>query len=150
VDEVETIPDVERHEIELLFMNEGLNAADAAAVAGKVTTSRRSWVNTMVEKELGLSAEPAESPVKDSLAMGLSYMLASIVPLAPYFFLPISAAFALSVALTAVVLVALGAVKGRLAKMSIWRSAAEVVVVGIASAAGGYLLGSLVPHIIGR
>jgi predicted membrane protein (TIGR00267 family) len=150
VDEIETIPDVERHEIELLFMNEGLNAADAAAVAEKVTTSRRSWVNTMVEKELGLSAEPAESPVKDSLAMGLSYMLASIVPLAPYFFLPISAAFALSVALTAVVLVALGAVKGRLAKMSIWRSAAEVVVVGIASAAGGYLLGSLVPHIIGR
>jgi VIT1/CCC1 family predicted Fe2+/Mn2+ transporter len=48
------------------------------------------------------------------------------------------------------VLIALGAVKGRLAKMSLWRSAAEVVVVGIASAAGGYLLGLLVPRIIGR
>jgi hypothetical protein len=34
--------------------------------------------------------------------------------------------------------------------MSLWRSAAEVVVVGIASAAGGYLLGLLVPRIIGR
>ena len=150
MDEIETIPDVERREIALLFINEGLTAEDAAVVADKVTTSRRSWVNTMVEKELGLSAEPAGSPLKDSLAMGLSYILASVVPLAPYFFLPISAAFALSVALTALVLVALGAVKGRLAKMSLWRSAAQVVVVGIASAAGGYLLGSLVPLIIGR
>jgi vacuolar iron transporter family protein len=149
VEEIETIPDIERREIELLFMNEGLSAEDAAVVADKVTTSRRSWVNTMVEKELGLSAEPEDSRLKDSLAMGLSYMLASIVPLAPYFFLPIAAAFAVSVALTAVVLVALGAFKGRLAKMSIWRSAAEVVAVGIASAAGGYLLGSLVPHLIG-
>jgi predicted membrane protein (TIGR00267 family) len=150
VQEIETIPTVERREIELLFIEEGLSAEDAAVVADKVTTSRRSWVNTMVEKELGLSAEPQDSRLKDSLAMGLSYLLASIVPLAPYFFLPITAAFAVSVALTAVVLVALGAFKGRLAKMSIWRSAAEVVAVGIASAAGGYLLGSLVPHLIGR
>ncbi len=150
IDEIETIPDVERHEIELLFANEGLTAEDAAAVAQKVTTSRRSWVNTMVEKELGLSAEPTEGLLKDALAMGLSYIVASVVPLAPYFFLPIATAFALSVTLTVLVLIALGAVKGRLAKMSLWRSAAEVVVVGIASAAGGYLLGLLVPRIIGR
>ncbi len=150
IEEIETIPDVERHEIELLFMDEGLTAEDAAVVAGKVTTSRRSWVNTMVEKELGLSAEPAENHIKDALAMGLSYILASIVPLAPYFFLSIKEAFVVSVLLTAVVLVALGAIKGRLAKMSLVRSAVEVVVVGVASAAGGYLLGTLVPLIIGK
>jgi vacuolar iron transporter family protein len=150
IEEIETIPDVERHEIELLFMNEGLNDADAALVAAKVATSRRSWVNTMIEKELGLSAEPAESHIKDALAMGLSYILASIVPLAPYFFLSIKQAFVVSVLLTAVVLVALGAIKGRLAKMSLVRSAVEVVVVGVASAAGGYLLGTLVPLIIGK
>ena len=34
--------------------------------------------------------------------------------------------------------------------MSLWRSALEVVVIGAASAAGGYLLGTLVPHLIGR
>jgi len=150
IDEIEAIPDIERREIELLFMDEGLTAEDSAVVAAKVTTSRRSWVNTMVEKELGLSAEPAENRLKDALAMGLSYIVASVVPLAPYFFLPIKGAFALSVVLTAVVLIALGAVKGRLAKMSLLRSAAEVVVVGIASAAGGYLLGTLVPLIIGK
>lgn len=150
MEEIEVIPDIERYEIELLFEDEGLAAEDAALVAEKVTTSRRSWVNTMVEKELGLSAEPTDNRFKDALAMGVSYIVASVVPLAPYFFLPIRGAFALSVVLTAVVLFALGAIKGRLAKMSLARSAVEVVVVGIASAAGGYLLGTLVPLIIGK
>jgi VIT1/CCC1 family predicted Fe2+/Mn2+ transporter len=148
--EMELIPAIERREIELLFMREGLAAEDAAVVADKVTSSDQSWLNTMVEKELGLSAEPVESPLKDSLAMGLSYMAASIVPLAPYFFLHVRVAFVVSVLLTAAVLVILGAVKGRLAKMSIVRSAVEVVLVGIASAAGGYLLGTLIPHLIGK
>jgi VIT1/CCC1 family predicted Fe2+/Mn2+ transporter len=148
--EIALIPEIERREIELLFVREGLTNDDAAVVADKVTSSEQSWVNTMVEKELGLSAEPAESPFKDSFAMGLSYMAASIVPLAPYFFLRVRVAFAVSVLLTAAVLVILGAIKGRLARMSLVRSAAEVVLVGIASAAGGYLLGTLIPHLIGK
>ncbi len=149
-EEIRVIPDIEHYEIELLFEREGLSPADARVVAEKVVTSRRSWTNTMVEKELGLSAEPRESHLRDSLAMGASYLAASIVPLAPYLFLPVRSAFWLSVALTVVVLVLIGAVKGRLAQMGIARSALEVVAVGLASAAGGYLLGTVVPHLIGR
>ncbi len=96
-------------------------------VADKVTSSHRSWVNTMVEKELGLSTEPEGSAVKDSLAMGASYLLASLVPLGPYLFLPVRPAFVLSVALTIVALFVIGSIKGRLARMSLWRSALEVV-----------------------
>jgi VIT1/CCC1 family predicted Fe2+/Mn2+ transporter len=78
--EIATIPDIEQDEIELLFTREDLTPADAAVVTAKVTTSQSSWINTMVEKELGLSAEPLESPLRDSLAMGLSYLLGSLIP----------------------------------------------------------------------
>ena len=149
-EEIAAIPDIERFEIELLFEREGLSHDDAALVADKITTSRRSWVNTMVEKELGLSAEPEGSALKDSLSMGASYLLASLVPLGPYLFLPVRPAFVVSVALTIVALCAIGLVKGRLATMSLWRSTLEVVAIGVASAAGGYLLGTLIPHLIGR
>jgi VIT1/CCC1 family predicted Fe2+/Mn2+ transporter len=149
-EEIAAIPDIERREIALLFEHEGLAADDAQIVADKVTTSERCWVNTMVEKELGLSAEPQGSLFKDSLAMGFSYMVASLVPLGPYFFLKVRPAFALSVALTVAVLFVIGAVKGRLARMSFLRSAVEVVLVGTASAAGGYALGVLIPHLIGK
>jgi VIT1/CCC1 family predicted Fe2+/Mn2+ transporter len=64
--------------------------------------------------------------------------------------LAVRPAFVVSVALTIVALLLIGLVKGRLAVMSLWRSALEVVAIGLASAAGGYLLGTLVPHLIGR
>ncbi|HUK76906.1 MAG TPA: VIT1/CCC1 transporter family protein [Thermoleophilia bacterium] len=148
-EEIVAIPDIERLEIELLFEREGLAPDDARLVADKVTTSHRSWVNTMVEKELGLSAEPEGNALKDSLSMGASYLLASLVPLGPYLFLSVRPAFVLSVVLTIVALFVIGLIKGRLAEMSLWRSVVEVVVIGLASAAGGYLLGTLVPHLIG-
>jgi vacuolar iron transporter family protein len=147
-EEIDVIPQIELLELELLFEREGMTPADARLVAEKISASRIAWVNTMVEKELGLSAEPAGSHVLDSLYMGLSYMAASVVPLAPYFALPVKTAFLVSVALTIVVLFVIGSVKGRLAKMSLLRSAAEVVAVGVGSAAGGYLLGVLLPHIL--
>jgi len=149
-EEIAAIPDIEQLEIELLFEHEGLSRDDAVVVADKVTSSHRSWVNTMVEKELGLSAEPGGSAVKNSLAMGASYLVASLVPLGPYLFLAVRPALVLSIALTIVALFVIGLVKGRLADMSLWRSALEVVVIGAASAAGGYLLGSLIPHLIGK
>lgn len=150
VQEMAAIPDIERREIALLFEHEGLTPDDAQVVADKVTASDRSWLNTMVEKELGLSAEPQGSLFKDAVAMGLSYMVASLVPLGPYFFLKVRPAFVLSVALTVAVLFVIGAVKGKLAKMNLLLSAVEVVLVGTASAAGGYALGVLIPHLIGK
>jgi vacuolar iron transporter family protein len=147
-EEIAVIPDIERHEVALLFESEGLSAADAALVADKIATSERAWVNTMVEKELGLSADPVDGLWGDSLAMGFSYMVASLVPLGPYLFFSVKPALVISVVLTAVVLVIIGAVKGRLAKMGVLRSAAEVLAVGLASAAGGYLLGTLLPHLL--
>ena len=148
-EEIVAIPDVERLEIELLFEREGLSHDDASVVADKVTGSHRSWVNTMVEKELGLSAEPGSNALRGSLAMSASYLLASLVPLGPYLFLAVRPAFVVSVLLTIVALIVIGLIKGRLAEMSIWRSVLEVVVIGLAAAGGGYLLGTLIPHLIG-
>ena len=149
-EEIAVIPDIERYEIELLFENEGLSTEDARVVADKVVTSRRSWTNTMVEKELGLPSDVEPSHLKDSLYMGLSYLCASIVPLGPYLFLSVKPAFIVSVALTVAVLFLIGLVKGRLAQMNLLRSASEVVVIGVASAAGGFVLGTLIPHLIGK
>jgi vacuolar iron transporter family protein len=148
MEEIAAIPDIERREVALLFESEGLSAEDAALVADKVTSSERSWVNTMIEKELGLNVDPPGSLRADSLTMGFSYAVASLVPLGPYLFLKVGPALVVSVTLTALVLMIIGGVKGRLAKMSLVRSAAEVVAVGLASAAGGYVLGTLLPHVL--
>lgn len=81
--------------------------------------------------------------------MAASYIVGSIFPLIAYFFFPINIALPLSVVLTCLALVIVGIIKGKLANLNLFRSSLEIVVVGGASAAGGYLLGSLVPHLLG-
>ena len=62
--EVETVPVIEKKEIEILFKSEGLSPTDASRVADLITTSKKSWIRTMVEKELGLSMDPDPSTAR--------------------------------------------------------------------------------------
>jgi predicted membrane protein (TIGR00267 family) len=86
--------------------------------------------------------------VPEALTMSASYIVGSIFPLIAYFFFPIPTALPLSIFLTIVALIVVGIIKGRLANLNLVRSSLEIVVVGGASALGGYLLG-LIPHLLG-
>ena len=55
----------------------------------------------------------------------------------------------LSLVLTFVALVVVGIIKGKLASMNLVRSIVEIVIVGAVSAGGGYVLGTLLPHLFG-
>jgi VIT1/CCC1 family predicted Fe2+/Mn2+ transporter len=58
----------------------------------------------MVEKELGIPFAPATVQLLEAATIGLSYVVASIVPLVSYFFLPIQEAFLASLVLAFVAL----------------------------------------------
>ena len=146
--EVETVPDEEKREIVVLFENEGLSTADASKVADLVTTSRNSWIRTMVEKELGLSMEPIHSGRRDALVMSLSYLGGSLFPVVPYLLLPMHAAVLSSIGLTLIALFGLGVYKSKLAHGSMLRGGLEVMVIGAFAAGAGYLLGSLLPNVL--
>ncbi len=148
--EIVEMPAVEREEVQQLFEHEGLTVDEAGAVSRILERHPESWINTMVEKELGLSREVSTSPFRNALIMGVSYIIAAAVPLAPYFFLPLVVAFGTSLILTTIALAVIGYVKGRLGVMAIWKSVLQVVVVGLASGAGGYVLGTIVPSLLER
>lgn len=148
--EIEKNPEVERQEIEELFLREGISAEGARTVAKIITASRESWLKTMVEKELGLSVESATNEQVDALYMGVSYLVASAVPLLPYFFLSLHVAFIVSLFATIAALIVIGWVRGQLANLNILRSSLEVVLVGTISGLGGYFLGTVLPHLFGK
>ncbi len=54
----------------------------------------------MVAEELGLNLEVEDTKVVNGITMGLSYIVASIVPLIAYFFVPIDTAFYISLGLS--------------------------------------------------
>ncbi len=149
LDQMRTNPAYEFQEMVQLLEHEGVNPDDALVIAQKLQSNPKSYARTMVEKELGLEFEPNTFRIADSLAMGFSYMIASIVPLIAYFFLPIEHAYVLSLLLSILFLVILGIIRGRIAKIKLMVSVVEILAVGILSGLGGYYLGVWVPKLFG-
>jgi vacuolar iron transporter family protein len=147
--EIRENPAYELEEMAQLLEAEGIAVDDAHRIAGLLARYPESYHRTMVEKELGLDIHPDDVKVPEALTMSASYIVGSIFPLIAYFFFPLNVALPLSLFLTFVALVIVGVIKGKLANLNLVRSCLEIVVVGGASAAGGYLLGVLIPRLLG-
>jgi VIT1/CCC1 family predicted Fe2+/Mn2+ transporter len=147
--EIRDEPEYERREMALLLEHEGVATEDATRIADTLARYPEAYHKTMVEKELGLQMGVSTVKVPEALTMSSSYLVGSFFPLIAYFFLPVSQAFVVSLVLTLVALVIVGIIKGRLASLNLFTSALEVVVVGGASALGGYLLGTYLPRLLG-
>jgi VIT1/CCC1 family predicted Fe2+/Mn2+ transporter len=147
--EIATEPAAEQQEMARLWAHEGVAGTDADRLATTLAKYPPAFGKTMVEKELGIPFAPQTVNVPGAITMGASYIIASLFPLIAYFFLPVARAVPVSLGLTLVALVLVGVIKGRLAQLNLLRSVLEIILVGAASAGGGYLLGTLVPRWLG-
>ncbi len=146
---IKDFPDREREELSLLFEKEGVSKIDAGKVSEILSKYDDSFTRTHVQKELGLDTHPAGTPTRDAYMIGFSYLIAAFVPLAPYFFISGIRAIATSIGLTFLALFIIGIMKGRVAKLPYLKSGLQVLIIGAGSGIGGYLLGTLLPHILG-
>ena len=147
--EIRDDPTFELREMAELLQAEGIAVADSQLIAQTLARYPRAYAKTMVEKELGVPFDPKTAQIPEAVTMGASYLLAAVVPLIAYFFLPVYTAFGVSLGLTFLALVVVGVVKGRLTRVGLVRSIAEVVIVGAVSGLGGYLLGNFLPRLFG-
>jgi vacuolar iron transporter family protein len=149
LDEIRRNPEYELHEMAQLLEHEGISPEDASRLAATLARYPQAYHKTMVEKELGLQIDTSTIQIPEALTMAASYVVGSIFPLIAYFFFPVRVALPISLVLTVIALVIVGIIKGKLASLNIPRSVLEVVVVGTVSAGGGYLLGTVLPHLFG-
>lgn len=149
IEQMKNNPRQEFEEFVVILESEGVKHEDALVIARRLSKNPQAYTKTMVEKELGLEVNPDTVKVAEGFTMGFSYIVASVVPLIAYFFLPVGAAFFVSLGLSFLFLVLLGIVRGKLSKTNMLASALEIVLVGIVSGVGGYLLGTWLPKIFG-
>jgi VIT1/CCC1 family predicted Fe2+/Mn2+ transporter len=141
-------PEVEQRELEILLQEEGLDDEDARTAAALISRSDLAHLKTKVEKELGLPYGEKETALGDALVVGGMYALAAAIPLWPYFFWSVATALPISLAATALALFGLGVTKGRVTGTGLARSGMQVLLVGGASAAIGWVIGALVPGLL--
>jgi VIT1/CCC1 family predicted Fe2+/Mn2+ transporter/rubrerythrin len=146
--ELEENPAEEFAELVVIFQREGKTYEEARQLADGISQDKELWLNTLIEKELGISPEDTTNPVKDALVMGASFIIAALVPIIPYLFISGMTAIGISVAGALVGLFVLGMGKGRLVQRSPILQGLEILVIGAVSAGLGFLLGDVIPRLV--
>ena len=146
--ELEANPAEELAELTVIFQREGRSYEEARHLADEIAQDKDLWLRTLVEKELGISADETTNPIKDAFAMGSSFIVAAFVPIVPHMVLDGWNAIGVSVAAALVGLFVLGVGKGRLVRRSPVLQGLEILGIGVVSAAIGYGLGDGIPRLI--
>ncbi|MCY4557145.1 MAG: VIT1/CCC1 transporter family protein [Chloroflexi bacterium] len=148
--ELDENPAEQLAELVILFQREGKTYDEAVHLANEISSNETLWLNTLLEKKLGISPDFGGNPLKDAGVMCVSFGSAAIIPIIPFLFLAVGAmAIGLSVGLSLTGLFALGLAKGRLVRKSAILQGLEILAIGAVSAALGFGLGELLPRVLG-
>jgi VIT1/CCC1 family predicted Fe2+/Mn2+ transporter len=149
-EEVQERPGEAEAEVAFMLEEDGLPRNRASGMASTLAQHPDVLLKTMVEKELGLTAEHSEgSPMQGAMVMGVSFGVGSLVPIVPYLLLPVRTAIFGSVLATGVVLFGIGVLKSRWTRRDWMRSGFEILALGAFAGIAGYLFGGVLPNLIG-
>ncbi len=140
---IQEIPNLERGEVRQIYKSKGFKGNLLKRIVETVTANKDVWVAVMMAEEHQLAPVDRRQALRAAWIVGLSAVIGSLIPLAPFLFLAIATSMWVSVVVTAAVLFAIGMYKARMTVGRPARSGLEMAVIGTLSALAGYLVGIL-------
>ena len=145
--EMENVPGAERREIEDVYKAKGFTGTELENIVNKITSDKKVWLDTMLTEELKLNLEIVGRPLKSAFRMFGAFLVGGILPIIPYFFssgyVPLLIAIGASLSASFVI----GAIKSKIANLSILRGGLEMAGLGTGIALIGYGIGSELANI---
>jgi VIT1/CCC1 family predicted Fe2+/Mn2+ transporter len=142
---VAVTPQEEEQEIVEIFSGYGLDKEQIKPILDNLKSNPKKWVQFMLRNELNLD-EPDKTRARNSgITIALSYLVAGLIPLAPYIFIKNSSeALIVSAIVTLIALAIFGFVKAKLICNNPWQSAWRTVLIGGVAAAVAYAIAKLI------
>lgn len=144
-------PEGEKEEIRQIFAAKGFEGEQLESIVEVITSDRERWVDTMVQEELGLTLCPPPAWRAGVATFG-AFVVAGSVPLFPYFVNLVSDVFAnpfgVSIAMTGLAFVGVGALKSRFVRQRWYWAAAENLAVGGTAALLAYGVGAMLSGLV--
>ncbi|HEX2569733.1 MAG TPA: VIT1/CCC1 transporter family protein [Polyangia bacterium] len=140
---IDRVPQLERSEIRELYRKKGFSGPLLERIVETITADPEVWVAVMMSEELKLTPVSTGDAWRAALVVGVSAIVGSLLPLVPFLALPMTAAIAVSLGVTALTLFAVGAYQA-VTTVGHWlRSGLRLAAIGMASALVGYGVGAL-------
>ncbi len=137
------VPHLEKNEVREIYAKKGFEGGLLDHIVETITANEDVWVAVMMSEEHQLSPTDRRQAFKSALVVGLSAIIGSLIPLAPFAFLPVDPSMVVAVVITALVLFGVGAYKARSTVGHPGKSGLEMAVIGTLSALVGYVVGAL-------
>lgn len=145
--EMKKYGDVELEEVRRILKSLGYEGMQLDTLTSQIASNPKAMLEFMMSFELKLPPVE-ESEARRSFAVVLSAtVFGSIIPLIPFLFVTaatISSGTIASVILSGVLLFLIGAYEARITVGSIWRSALQMMLIGLSAGFAGYLIGHLI------
>lgn len=140
---IESVPHLEKNEIRDIYKNKGFDGELLDKVVETITANKDVWVAVMMAEEHNLAKVEKSHALRSAFVVGVSAIIGSLVPLAPFLVFNIVPAMAVSVVIAAATLFFAGVYKGHVTTGRRLRSGLELTIIGMAAAAVGYVVGAL-------
>src|SRR5512136_3042864 len=135
------VPHLEKNEIREIYLRKGFKGELLEHIVETITANEDVWVAVMMSEEHQISPTDRKQAIRSALVVGLSALLGSLIPLAPFAFLPVVNSMWVAVVITALVLFGVGAYKARTTVGHPGKSGLEMAIIGTLSALVGYAVG---------
>lgn len=137
------VPHLEKDEIREIYTRKGFEGKLLNRIVETITANKDVWVAVMMSEEHQLSPTNRRQAIRSALVVGLSAVVGSLIPLAPFALLPVDTSMWVAMIITALVLFGVGVYKARTTVGHPGKSGLEMAAIGTLSALAGYAVGAL-------
>ncbi len=140
--EIENKPEDERREIEEIYEKKGFSGKELEMIVNKITSDKKVWLDTMLTEELKRNLEIFGHSGKSALRLFGSFLVKGILPIIPFFFASGLTLLLIAIGFSLTSSFIVGALKSRMANISIIKGGIEMAGLGTGIALIGYGIGS--------
>jgi vacuolar iron transporter family protein len=150
MEEIESHPETETKELQLIYIAKGIPEQQAKEMAESVMSDKSHAHEILIKEELGINAEELRgSAWTAAIASFVLFAIGAIIPVIPFFFGGSYITVIWSVGLSAIGLFLIGSAITLFTGRSIWFSGFRQVIFGLAAAAITFFVGRLIGISIG-
>lgn len=142
-EEIEQYPKEEQEELKNLYIEDGWPESLAKQMSQEAIKNKALVLQEMAYRELKINSTEAQRPVKDGIYMFFAYIVGGMIPLLPYFLMPIKQAIIVSVPITLAGLFLLGVATTRYTKGNWAKKGFYMLFLGSTALLAGFLIGKI-------